>query len=329
MKMYIRMLYGIMGVFVLGIGMGFCADFSAVEAINNLSSAAHDKVEKYGDQKKIEKYFENEEMELIIQYKDNSDDLIKSSINTKAISKQVFEKNAQKLSGLLNTEGSEKAYYYFKKMLTSAISAERKKVKKQEYNRVKSLILANFPNDDITILEDYDLLSGTFIKTRNRKALTKLLNDENVKSVSENREYKLQTAESFPMIGRDTPQLESFNGANQTIVIFDSGCDYTRSPFNCSSTREEGDEDCPIVHMEDMTVTDDGMLDSEAGFHGTNVTAIAHGMAPEADIIVLDVIKNAYSASAMLAAIKKGIQWVVDHKEDYNIVAVNMGCNPI
>jgi hypothetical protein len=74
-----------------------------------------------------------------------------------------------------------------------------------------------------------------------------------------------------------------------------------------------------VVFAKDFAV-DDKALDT-GDFHGTNVSGIVLSMAPSAKIVALDVFDGGWAYSSTILS---AINWCVQNKAKYNIVAINM-----
>lgn len=106
-------------------------------------------------------------------------------------------------------------------------------------------------------------------------------------------------------------------GAGTSVAILDTGVDFGRAAFG--SCAAAGDSGCKVAFAQDFA-TDDGNVDDNG--HGTNVAAIALGVAPSAKILALDVFRSdglAYSSDIIAA-----IDWVVQNRATYNIQSMNM-----
>ena len=108
----------------------------------------------------------------------------------------------------------------------------------------------------------------------------------------------------------------TITGAGYTVAVLDTGVDYTHPAL---SGRYVGGYDY---------VNGDGDPDDDNG-HGTHVTGIAAssdstymGLAPEAGYAGLKVLSSSGSGSS--TTIENGLQWVINNRAAYNIVAVNM-----
>jgi len=124
-------------------------------------------------------------------------------------------------------------------------------------------------------------------------------------------------AESLPVIGQDEAESRGADGAGTAVAVLDSGVDYTRAAFgSCAAAGAPG---CVVAYAMDAAASD-GVPDTSP-YHGTNVAGIVHGVAPSASILAYDVgSSSSFSGSAILLAIDD----VIDRRDIYNTVAMNM-----
>jgi subtilisin family serine protease len=146
--------------------------------------------------------------------------------------------------------------------------------------------------------------------------LAPLLEDPRVIAASEVRRFAPSDAESFPLIGQPTALAAGRRGTGTSIAILDSGVAFRRLPFNCVAA---GAGACRVAFARDFA-PDDGS-DDDLG-HGSNVAAIASGVAPGARILALDVFDadEMASTTTLLAA----YDWVLRNRATYHVAAVNL-----
>ena len=146
--------------------------------------------------------------------------------------------------------------------------------------------------------------------------LAPLLDDPDVVAVSPVRFFAPADAESFALIGQPTALAAGFRGTGTSIAVLDSGVAVTRAPFYCTAA---GAGACRVAFAKDFA-PDDG-VDDDLG-HGSNVAAIAAGVAPGARLLALDVFDGDATASSttLLAA----YEWVLANRATYRIAAVNL-----
>ena len=176
----------------------------------------------------------------------------------------------------------------------------------------KTLIPAEFQQ-----LRDYDALPMSFIKVKSRRALVQLLNNENVKAVYENKAHARTMAESLPLIQQPQAIATGRQGTGTTVAVLDTGVNYTHPAFG-SCFFPGYPAGCRVAVAMDIAA-DDGSLDSDG--HGSNVAGIVASVAPGTRIAALDVFSGQY---AYTSDIITGINWAINNKTSYNIVAMNL-----
>ncbi|HUJ28107.1 MAG TPA: S8 family serine peptidase [Myxococcales bacterium] len=130
-----------------------------------------------------------------------------------------------------------------------------------------------------------------------------------------NRVLQHMLTESLPLIHAPQANASGATGAGTTVAVIDTGCDYTNAAFgSCSAPGGS----CKVAYAHDFAA-DDGSRDDNG--HGTNVSAIVLGVAPQAKIAALDVFtgSGAYSSDIIAA-----VNWVVANRAAYNIVSMNL-----
>ncbi|WP_386027928.1 S8 family serine peptidase [Thiorhodococcus fuscus] len=168
-------------------------------------------------------------------------------------------------------------------------------------------------------VRDYSQLPMNVLRVQSLEAVDALRTDPRVKAVHENGANYLQLNESLPLIDQPEGEALGADGAGTTVAVLDTGADYTRSAFgSCSSPGGS----CKIVVAMDFA-PDDGSLDDDD--HGTNVSAIVLGVAPQAKVAALDVFRQVSGGlTAYDTDILSALNWVLANRATYNIVAVNM-----
>jgi subtilase family protein/hemolysin type calcium-binding protein len=171
----------------------------------------------------------------------------------------------------------------------------------------------------LRVLQDYDALPVQFVRVRSRTQLARLEADPSVTGVGANREDTLDLTQSLPLIGQPQVQSAGFTGAGTAVAVLDSGVDYTRSAFgSCSAPGAAG---CKVVVAQDFAPNDGQLDDPAAGFHGTNVSGIVVGVAPDTKVLGLDVFNGLSSNTATQV---NAINFAISQQATYNIRAINM-----
>jgi subtilisin family serine protease len=168
-------------------------------------------------------------------------------------------------------------------------------------------------------LESFDQLPVMYVRVDSSESLAALEAHPDVVSVVEdraNQAFGTPTA-NLTQIGQPTVATSGYLGANTAVAVLDTGADYKRAPFNCTAVGQPAS--CPVVYAQDFA-TQDNALDT-GSFHGTNVSGIVLSVAPSTKIIALDVFDGDY---AYTSVILQAINWCIQNKAKYNIVAINM-----
>ncbi len=218
--------------------------------------------------------------------------------------------------------------------------------KAQAYQDLEAEVLSSLPG--IEILKDYSHLPLNFVEVSTTEDLIELLENPDVVQVypdqfntlfddSNPEEQNKQTtsvednsivpieppqaeatqlndiidrptlAQSLPQINQPTAEAAGYTGAGTTVAVLDTGA-------NPNAPGLVG----RIVFAQDFA-PDDGS-DDDSG-HGTNVSAIAAGVAPDTDIAALDVFTG---GGAYVSDQIDAMNWSIANQATYNIVAMNM-----
>jgi len=171
----------------------------------------------------------------------------------------------------------------------------------------------------LTTLRSYEQLPVMHVRVDSPEALAALEAHADVVAVVEDRAMQAfdDTPVNLVQVGQPTAAASGKLGAGTTVAVLDTGTDYKRAPFKCTAPGTPAA--CPVVFAKDFAV-DDKALDT-GSFHGTNVSGVVLAMAPAAKIAALDVFDG---EMAYTSAILSAINWCVQNKAKYNIVAINM-----
>jgi subtilisin family serine protease len=173
-----------------------------------------------------------------------------------------------------------------------------------------------FPVDSVVVERRFTTIPYVSLRLLNQRALTHLLQVPGVVRIHDNVAHEMHLASSLPFIGQPAALAAGADGAGTAVAVLDTGLDYRRAAFgSCASPGAAG---CRVPFVADFA-PDDGSLDDNG--HGTNVSGIVLGVAPQASVIGLDVFRG---GSAFTSDILAAIDWVVANRATYNIVAINM-----
>lgn len=195
-------------------------------------------------------------------------------------------------------------------------------LKALRYRQLKERLWSTLDTAEVEVLRDYRQLPMAFLRLRDFAALHRLLSREEVLAVYPDERLERHLAESLPLLGQpQTASIIGHSGAGSMVAILDTGVDYTRSAFGSCTSPGVPSGTCKVIHAEDIA-PDDGSRDDNG--HGSNVAAIALGVAPDTRIVALDVFTGATASSTDVIA---GIDRVIQLKgapTQYNIVALNL-----
>jgi subtilisin family serine protease len=124
--------------------------------------------------------------------------------------------------------------------------------------------------------------------------------------------------ESVSLVRAPEAQRAGFTGAGTAVAVLDTGVDYRRAAFGPCTGPNSPERVCKVA-VATSVANGPGQLDPNG--HGTNVAGIVLGVAPETRLIVLDVFDGDRTSTAHVLA---ALDWVLKHKQEYNIVAVNL-----
>lgn len=187
-------------------------------------------------------------------------------------------------------------------------------LKAQRYQAIKLGVDRTIARPGIEMLRDYSHLPMAYKRFHSMAALRALLANPAVKAVYPNREFHPVLAVSLPFIGQPAVASAADRGNGTTVAVIDNGIDYTRSAFG-SCTAPGTPASCHVVASVNFGT---GTTDTS---HGTNVSAIALGVAPDSRIAML----NAFSgASAYTSDVISAMNWAIANQSTYHIAAINM-----
>ena len=189
--------------------------------------------------------------------------------------------------------------------------------KARRYAEIKRRVLEKHQRNGLELRKDYRHLPMSQLRVGSRAVLDELLASPGVVAVYPEGEEQAFLAESGPLVREPQAFAAGYSGAGTAVAVLDTGVDYTRSAFGgCTSPGVPAG--CKVAAAIDIA-PDDGALDANG--HGTNVAAIVLGIAPGTRIVALDVFA---SSSAFTSDVLAGIDWVLQNRSTYNIVAVNL-----
>ncbi|MEO0604267.1 MAG: S8 family serine peptidase, partial [Myxococcota bacterium] len=170
--------------------------------------------------------------------------------------------------------------------------------------------------DRAFVHRSYEHLPVVSVDVDDLGAAYAILDHPDVVSVQEDLILEKTDASALPYIRQPEAAAEGYTGDGTAIVVIDTGLNYRHSDFGCTAPGVPAS--CPVVAVGEFA-PNDNQLDADG--HGTNVSAIALSVAPEADIIGLDVFQG---SGASLTDILDALDWSVANQATYNIASINM-----
>jgi subtilisin family serine protease len=196
---------------------------------------------------------------------------------------------------------------------------EERAYQRVEFARLRAAALSGLPG--VTILQEYRNLPSAFVRIESEQALDAIVQRPDVEAVHENRKLELFLESSLPFIGQEF--IGGIGGAGTTIAFLDTGMSYTNPAFGPCAAPGLPLGTCKVVATAETTFINDFNEEDDHVFqHRTLVSGIALGVAPEARLAVVDVNDCVYGTQPNF--IQNGIDWVIDHAFELNIVAINM-----
>ena len=190
--------------------------------------------------------------------------------------------------------------------------------KVRRYRDLKDTVETGFTTDETETVADYSHLPMTFKRFRSRTALQKFLLRPGVKAVYENRPIYPHLTYSLPFIGQPSAVTAGFSGSGQTVLVIDSGVNYTLSAFG-SCTKPGVPAGCRILAAVDVNGSRN--LVTTAGNHGTNIAGRIAGVAPGSHIASFNALPGGSGTDSTVIA---GINWGIANKNFYGITTINM-----
>lgn len=200
---------------------------------------------------------------------------------------------------------------------TNIETAEILAFKANQYRTIKSRALNAIGKSGIAKRLDYSHLPMSFVRVDNLAALQRLAKSPDVIAVYENTLHQHALMQSLQLISQPSAQSAGKTGVGTTVAVLDTGVNYTLAAFgSCSSPGVP--VGCRVPFAQDFAPNDNAL---DANGHGTNVAAIAAGVAPGTRIAALDVFNGNGASSADIIA---AINWSIANRTTYNIVAMNL-----
>jgi uncharacterized repeat protein (TIGR01451 family) len=189
----------------------------------------------------------------------------------------------------------------------------------REYASTKSVVETRERGSDAAKVRDYTHFPLSLWRLSSIRALNRLLADPLVRQVSANTSMRPDSVSDLSFIDQPQAASEGATGAGTTIAVIDGGLgsNYLQySDFGTCTGVDAPPSTCRVVYNSDFYPGKSGETT-----HGTNVSAIALGVAPGASLAMFDVFNGAQASSAdVLTAMDTAIQ----DQAQYHIVAINL-----
>ncbi|NEO52094.1 MAG: S8 family serine peptidase [Okeania sp. SIO3B5] len=171
---------------------------------------------------------------------------------------------------------------------------------------LKAEVFSDLP-EGFEIIDDYGNLPISFVRFESEAALQELLENDNVLGAAVPEVYEKSLIESLPIINQPEAEAAGYTGDGTTVAVLDTG----------AVPNAPGLEGRVVVAQD--FAPDDGQDDDDG--HGTNVSAIVAGVAPETNIAALDVFEGGFYYDQYLIS---AFDWIIENRNTYNIEAINM-----
>ncbi len=174
----------------------------------------------------------------------------------------------------------------------------------------------------LSAVRSFDNLPLSVVRVDSELDLDELRDHPSVAAVREIETVEILLPESLALIGQPDAEQSGATGSGVAVAVLDTGVDWTRAEFGACT--DVGASGCRVIAEVEIADDDDSLDDSG---HGTNVAAIVAGVAPGADIVAVDTMNWSDRAQAWAGKgddIAAAIDWVIENRSTYNIVAMNL-----
>lgn len=196
-----------------------------------------------------------------------------------------------------------------------------------QVKRLQTESMRSLSGRGVSLVTAYRNFPIAVVNVRDTAALTALQRAPHVKGVFEEAKYYKTLPQSLPLIGQPIAEANGYLGQGKSIAIIDSGVNHRNAAFDCTAIGEPAS--CKVIAAVDCTRTsgnsnncreNSGVLVS--GSHGTNVAAIAAGVAPGAKLISINVFLGEFASDMDVIA---AMDWLADNLLRFpDVVAANL-----
>ena len=212
--------------------------------------------------------------------------------------------------------------------------AQQRKIVSEKNSKKLAALVRKMKTGDVTLMQRFNYLPVVKLKLNHPHSMSKLLDHADVSSVMVEQYYRTNLVQSLPVINQPAAASGDILGQGVSVAVFDTGLDYTGAPFNCSQaigTIPTESDSCKVV-AEYETAPPDNSLDDDG--HGTQVSAVTLGVAPNSGIIAMDVFDVdpvSGSRTASSTDINQAVDILIGIKDQFNVVAANfsLGSNTL
>ena len=191
----------------------------------------------------------------------------------------------------------------------------------QGYRDVKARVVAADARSDAAPVTDYSHFPLSVWRLSSLAALDRLSSDPLVTAVFEDTRLYASSVSDLPFIDQPQAAAEGATGAGTTIAVIDGGLGsyyLSYSDFGTCTAVDTPPNTCRVVYNQDFY---SGSQASTETVHGTNVSAIALGVAPGANLAMFDVFEG---SNASISDVMTAMNTAISDQATYNIVAINM-----
>jgi uncharacterized repeat protein (TIGR01451 family) len=189
----------------------------------------------------------------------------------------------------------------------------------QGYRRTKIDVEGAVTAPDATLALDYDHFGLAVWRINSAQALERLQSHPSVRAVHENGVYRPVSVSDLPFINQPQAAAQGFTGTGTTVAVIDGGLGtnyLTFSDFGTCTGVNTPASTCRVAYNNEFYPGA-----SSETLHGTNVSAIALGVAPGAKLAMFNVFNG---SNATAANILTAMNTAISIRATYNIVALNM-----
>ncbi len=191
--------------------------------------------------------------------------------------------------------------------------------RRQGYRSVKSVAEGASSGPEFTGLLDYSQLPLSAWRLTSTRALDRLQTLPGVLRVHENSALRPVSVSDLGFIGQPATAATGARGDGTTIAVVDGGLGsnyFNYADFGACTGENTPASTCRVALNRSTYPGQSGMTN-----HGTNVAAIALGVAPGARLAMFDVFNG---GSASFADLLAAMNSAITLKSTYNIVAINL-----